>query len=780
MQKKHEYITVQEDRASLAKVNYLWIGPPKIDSSGENKIGSDVEGVIEASRRCMNRIYYYCLDEHIQHYHDVFKKNGCTVEVKSIDKYIAEMQKNEDLYIREKANKMAEVRRELLTEPRNRIIDRVTFKDAFALFLLATEGGYTLDAGIQFTDQTTHFTFPVEDNFKAPVGQEYECWMLYASPTKLDQPKIVLDSYLSRWDSVQQIIRENVDDIHRISRFHHNITFLVIDSIKKGLHSIPSNNLDKWRFQFDKTNTSLARISGFPLIKIYRNSHKPYLEIKEILLKSISDYLKQPRDDQKNRNELISNLEKELDILRNTDCDNYRKMVELNDKLHKVFEALKEIDMCFEKLPKNHDKISYHVSKGYRQLKSFLQGKTKSPVENPQMIMDKFRRKVRKVSPDVKKQLDNILLAKAHEDLSGKRVEAINHTDENGMSLIHLAVLSEKPAMIKALLQKKADPNILDNAGKSALHLAVKSGRRDLVIALLPKKNGVNPNIVDKDGVPPLHYAIQLKLHKIAGSLLRRHAIPDMQDKQGLTPLHHVINSGDTKLFNTIIDILINEGRGLDIPDQNGLTPLVYALNQDNREMVETLLKNGANPNVEDKNNLTIFHHAVKSNQTDLLKTLVAFGADPNKPGKGMSPLHYAVFFGSPASVEALLEVGVDPNTLNKDNKTPLHLAASQGKKESAELLLCRGAKTDIIDIHNKSPMDYAKSRGFTSIAEMLIKFQEQKTEIPVICEQKKPEDTVDIVPTTVSQSQRSFFHHSKEHRSFSQKQGIRLGLDPF
>ncbi|WP_454784678.1 ankyrin repeat domain-containing protein [Legionella sp. WA2024007413] len=774
MLKKHEDTFVKEDSKNLPNVNYLWIGPPKIDSSGENKLGSDVEDVIEVSRRCSNKICYYCLDEHVPHYHDLFKKNDCTVEVKSIDQYIAAMQKNEDPYIREQANKMSEVRRELLAEPRNRIVDRVAFKDAFSLFLLATEGGYALDASVRFADNTTHFTFPLEDNFKAPVGQEYESWMLYASPTKLDQPRVALDSYLSRWDSVQQIIRENVDDIHRIFKFHQNNASLIIDSITKALHSIPSNNLNKWRFQFDKTNTSLAKVNGFPLVKMYRNSHKPHLEVREIILKRITEYLKQPREDQDNRNELISHLEKELHNLRNTDADDYRKMIILNAKLHQVFEALKELDRCFEQLPKDNIEISAHVDKAYHQLKNWLQEKPQISDENPQIIMDKFRENIRKVSPEVKKQLDNILLAKAHEDLSSKR--DLNHIDENGMSLFHLAVLSEKPAMIKALLQKKADPNTLDYAGKSPLHLAVKSGSHDLVRALLPEINGANPNVLDGDGVPPLHYAIQLKQHKIVGSLLRRHANPDMQDKQGLTALHHAINSGDMPLFNLIIDALIKEGRGLNTLDQNGLPPLVYALRKGNPEMIEVLLKKGANPNFEDKSNLTIFHHAIKTNHTELLKTFVKFGADPNMPGKGISPLHYAVFFGTATSVESLLDVGADPNIRGKDNRTPLHVAASQGKKEVAELLVGGGAKIDVIDNNKKSPVEYANSKGFLSIAEMLIKFQEQKTEIS---ESEKSKDTSAAFLPTVSKSQQGFFDHSKEPISTNPIQEFKFGEGP-
>jgi hypothetical protein len=106
--KKHQTTSLKEDSTSLPKVNYLWIGPPKIDS-GDNKLGSDVKDVIEVARRCPNKIFYYCLDEHIQHYHDLFKKNDCPVEVKSIDIYIADMQNNKSDYIREKANKMAEV-----------------------------------------------------------------------------------------------------------------------------------------------------------------------------------------------------------------------------------------------------------------------------------------------------------------------------------------------------------------------------------------------------------------------------------------------------------------------------------------------------------------------------------------------------------------------------------------------------------------------------------------------------------------------------------------------
>ncbi len=70
---------------------------------------------------------------------------------------------------------------------------------------------------------------------------------------------------------------------------------------------------------------------------------------------------------------------------------------------------------------------------------------------------------------------------------------------------LHLAVRNGNLDHVRALVQKGADPNILNEHGNTPLHLAVKKGYLGLVSELL--KNGADPNLADKDGQTPSYLA---------------------------------------------------------------------------------------------------------------------------------------------------------------------------------------------------------------------------------------------------------------------------------
>eukprot|EP00736_Rhodelphis_marinus_P012574 Rmarinus@m.21896 len=72
------------------------------------------------------------------------------------------------------------------------------------------------------------------------------------------------------------------------------------------------------------------------------------------------------------------------------------------------------------------------------------------------------------------------------------------------------------------------------------------------------------------------------------------------------------------------------------------------------------------------------------------------------------SPLHVAAREGHGSVVEALLELGMDPNTMGgKDGKTTaLHIAASAGRMSVVRILVDRGALISLRDGDGKSPVD--------------------------------------------------------------------------
>jgi tankyrase len=113
------------------------------------------------------------------------------------------------------------------------------------------------------------------------------------------------------------------------------------------------------------------------------------------------------------------------------------------------------------------------------------------------------------------------------------------------------------------------------------------------------------------------------------------------------------------------------------------------------------------------------------------IERLIRSGANIDECDKnGVTPLHHAVRFRSPAAVETLLRLGADANrTCKRSGSTPLHRAAtstgapgSAGKRAEAlaivALLLRYGADPAVRNKRGKRPADYARDPAFRQLLE--------------------------------------------------------------
>jgi tankyrase len=102
------------------------------------------------------------------------------------------------------------------------------------------------------------------------------------------------------------------------------------------------------------------------------------------------------------------------------------------------------------------------------------------------------------------------------------------------------------------------------------------------------------------------------------------------------------------------------------------------------RKQLITLLKAGADIHATDKNGVTALHHAVSFRSPAAVKTLIEFGANVNQACRrnGSTPLHRATTqTGAPGTagrgpaareiIELLLAAGADPSLKNKLGKRP-------------------------------------------------------------------------------------------------------------
>jgi ankyrin len=112
---------------------------------------------------------------------------------------------------------------------------------------------------------------------------------------------------------------------------------------------------------------------------------------------------------------------------------------------------------------------------------------------------------------------------------------------------------------------------------------------------------------------------------------------------------------------------------------------------------VRTLLQQKADVNAQQIDGTSALHWAVEANDLELADLLLRSGAKPSAANKaGATPLLLATQNGNAAMIERLLTAGADPNApLTKTGDTALMMAARTGKADAVRILLDHKAQVN-------------------------------------------------------------------------------------
>ncbi|KAG4947327.1 hypothetical protein JHK87_043334 [Glycine soja] len=225
---------------------------------------------------------------------------------------------------------------------------------------------------------------------------------------------------------------------------------------------------------------------------------------------------------------------------------------------------------------------------------------------------------------------------------------------------------------------------------QTALHLACRCGSAELVEAILEYEEA-NVDVLDKDGDPPLVYALAAGSPECVRSLIKRgtNVRPQLRD-------------------------------GFSLAWSSQLIPMSTALcmaaaSKKDHESGERIGANfaccGADPYAQhSQHGWTALRTAVMTDDVELVKVILAAGVDVNiRNVHNGIPLHIALARGAKSCVELLLCIGADCNLQDGDGNTALHIAARTAKmiRENLDwLIVCLGilmliGKTlgDILDV---------------------------------------------------------------------------------
>lgn len=176
--------------------------------------------------------------------------------------------------------------------------------------------------------------------------------------------------------------------------------------------------------------------------------------------------------------------------------------------------------------------------------------------------------------------------------------------------------------------------------------------------------------------------------------------------------------------IKTIKSILFNNNVDIDQYDHFGRTPLIYATIYQYVDIVELLLKHGADPQLYDQDNLkSCLHYASENGNIEITLLLLKYQAQVStQDDLKRTPLHSAINMGNLEISKLLIKYGADVNNKSINGLTPLHYAAQLGFNDIIETLIKKGAIIDSKDKKLQTPFIYACIHGKTLSAYLLIK----------------------------------------------------------
>jgi uncharacterized protein len=255
----------------------------------------------------------------------------------------------------------------------------------------------------------------------------------------------------------------------------------------------------------------------------------------------------------------------------------------------------------------------------------------------------------------------------------------------------------------RALFSAGADLDLVDPDGATALVIAIINAHYEFAEFLL--EAGANPNIVDNEArMGPLYAAVDM--HRLAVGHGRGNPT-QIGLLDGVDIARQLLEHGadpDARLERPIMQRQHTAG---DAALGAGATPLMRAAKSGDIEMLRLLLAAGADPTLTMPNGTTALMFAAGLGWRD---------GSPLAPSYDQGSEAEAV-----ATIELLLELGLDLDTTNEAGDTALHAAISgRGSEAIIRFLLERGADPLAPNAREQTPLSIAETRGTAAVAALV------------------------------------------------------------
>ena len=270
-----------------------------------------------------------------------------------------------------------------------------------------------------------------------------------------------------------------------------------------------------------------------------------------------------------------------------------------------------------------------------------------------------------------------------------------NIVEADGCTPLHLAVIEGNQNLAKLFLEKNALVNSQNADGDSPLHTAVSNGFFDITKLLI--KKGSNVNLQNKEGRTPLFLGAKNKHEQLIKLSIENEADVTMGYKENSTKRFYLVRGKDNGraawqyvlVKKHLLGLFLKRVKGGVIKVADFGDILRSGFGKDPPEGTTDKILKEYDFQFKEVPDTTLLHIASEQiNEPEIIDLLVKSGANVNaQDAEGFTPLHMAAIHGNLKIVKKLVDLEADVNIVTTDGKNAAELAHLNEELEIEEYL---------------------------------------------------------------------------------------------